>query len=140
MTQRAKYLVYHSIIHLVFLISPLLVFERASSWLLAYEIFFIISLITGLILTRTTFKSVELIPTGSELMEEGDFSSTFQMTGNPEADHLISLYNRMIRKLREERLQLEEQHIYIHKILSVSPLGFIVLDYDRRNRIPEPQC
>ncbi|MGD9161027.1 MAG: ATP-binding protein [Desulfobacteraceae bacterium] len=140
MTQRAKYLVYHSIIHLVFLISPLLIFDGAPLWLIAYEAFFIISLITGLVLTRSTFKSVELVPTGTELMEEGDFSSTFQMTGNPEADHLISLYNRMIRKLREERLQLEEQHIYLHKVLSVSPLGFIVLDYDRRIEFLNPSA
>jgi two-component system nitrogen regulation sensor histidine kinase NtrY len=138
--QRAKYVAYHSIIHLVFLISPLLIFEGAPVWLLVYEAFFIISLITGLILTRNTFKPVELVPTGSELMEEGDFSSTFQMTGNPEADHLISLYNRMIIKLREERLQLEEQHIYLHKVLSVSPLGFIVLDYDRRIEFLNPSA
>lgn len=138
MTQRAKYLVYHSIIHLVFLISPLLIFDGAPLWLIAYEAFFIISFITGLILTRSTFKSVELVPTGTELMEEGDFSSTFQMTGNPEADHLISIYNRMIIKLREERLQLEEQHMYLHKVLSVSPLGFIVLDYDRRIEFSNP--
>ncbi len=140
MTQRAKYIVYHSVIHLVFLISPLLIFEGAPVWLLAYEVFFILSFITGLILTRTTFKPVELVPTGSELMAEGDFSSTFQMTGNLEADHLISLYNKMITKLREERLQLEEQHIYLHKVLSVSPLGFIVLDYDRRIEFLNPSA
>ena len=47
-------------------------------------------------------------------------------------DRLISLYNGMIERLRNERLQLEEQHFFLHKLLKATPSGIVILDYDGR--------
>jgi nitrogen fixation/metabolism regulation signal transduction histidine kinase len=76
------------------------------------------------------FKPFDLVITGSELIEEGDFTSKFRNTGQPEVDQLISLYNQMIKKLRNERLSLEEQHLFLYKLLEATPSGVIILDYD----------
>jgi PAS domain S-box-containing protein len=36
----------------------------------------------------------------------------------------------MIKKLRTERLALEEQHLFLHKLLQATPSGIVILDYD----------
>jgi nitrogen fixation/metabolism regulation signal transduction histidine kinase len=75
-------------------------------------------------------KPVDLAITGTELIEEEDFSATFRKTGQPELDRLFELYNKLIKKLRTERLTLEEQHLFLHKLLQATPSGIVILDYD----------
>ena len=38
----------------------------------------------------------------------------------------------MIDRLRDERVQLQEQHHFLSRILAVSPLGALFLDFDGR--------
>jgi nitrogen fixation/metabolism regulation signal transduction histidine kinase len=99
-------------------------------WLFAIEGFFVLSFVIGFILVRSMLKPVDLVITGSELIEEEDFTSTFRKTGQPELDRLFTLYNEMIKKLRSERLTLEEQHLFLHKLLQATPSGIVILDYD----------
>src|SRR4029079_2660126 len=47
-------------------------------------------------------------------------------------DALISIYNQMIDRLREERLKLQEQHYFLEKILAASPAGIVTLASHRR--------
>jgi signal transduction histidine kinase len=47
-------------------------------------------------------------------------------------DALVRVYNRMIDRLREERLRLEEQHFLLDRILQVSPSGLVILDHGGR--------
>ena len=69
------------------------------------------SIVFGVLLVRTFFVPLELIRTGAELIGERDFTSQFREVGQPEMDALIRIYNQMIDRLREERLQLQEQHL-----------------------------
>jgi len=75
---------------------------------------------------------LDLIRTGAELIGERDFTSQFREVGQPEMDALIRIYNRMIDRLREERLKLQEQHYFLEKILAASPAGIATLDFDGR--------
>lgn len=140
MSLRVKFIVYLVFIHLVFATSAYFVFQQHRVWLFAMEGFFILSFIIGLTLIRTMFKPLDLIVTGSELLGEGDFTSTFRKSGQPEMDTLISLYNEMVEKLRNERLRLEEQHLFLHKLLEASPSGVIILDYDDRIQLVNPSA
>jgi PAS domain S-box-containing protein len=130
MKLRSKLIIYLVGVHLVFLVTTYFIFLENRLWLFAIEGFFLLSFIIGFVLIRSMFKPFDLVITGSELIEEGDFTSKFRNTGQPELDQLISLYNQMIKKLRNERLNLEERHLFLYKLLEATPSGVIILDYD----------
>lgn len=100
--------------------------------LLAAEALFVLSLLLGFLLVRALFVPLALIRTGAELVAEQDFGSTFRPVGQPEMDALIDVYNRMIETLRDERLRLREQHHFLDQVLTSSPAGVVVLDFDDR--------
>lgn len=132
MTLRAKLIIYLIGIHLVFLLSTIFILIENRLWLFVVEGFFLLSFLAGWRLIRSMLKPIDLVAIGSDLIEEGDFSATFLNTGQPELDRLIHLYNDMIKKLRGERLTLEEQHLFLHKLIQAAPSGIIILDYDDR--------
>ena len=120
MSLRAKILMYLVVIHLV--LGGLAFFALVDRpWLLLVaEVVFVASAIAGYLLIRAFFVPLDLIRTGAELMRERDFTSHVREVGQPEMDQLIGIYNRMIDQLREERLKLEEQNLFLDKILEAS--------------------
>jgi len=100
--------------------------------LLAAEVVFGVSAITGYWLLRSFFIPLELIRTGSELMRERDFSAHFTEVGQREMDDLIRIYNTMIDRLREERRAVEERNLLLDRLLDASPSGVVTLDHDGR--------
>lgn len=132
MSLRAKIIVYLVAIHAVLAVISFVVLREDPLWLLAVEGLFILSIVLGVMLVRAFFVPLDLIRTGAELIGERDFTSQFREVGQPEMDALIRIYNRMIDRLREERLKLQEQHYFLEKILAASPAGIVTLDFDGR--------
>ncbi|MGD8377188.1 MAG: HAMP domain-containing protein, partial [Acidobacteriota bacterium] len=99
-------------------------------WLLVVELLFAASLASGYLLMRAFFVPLDLIRTGAELIDEQDFTSHFREVGQPEMDELIRIYNRMIDRLRLERLRLEEQAVLLDQVFRVTPAGMITLGFD----------
>jgi two-component system, NtrC family, nitrogen regulation sensor histidine kinase NtrY len=127
---RAKIILYLIIIHLIWGSMAIFVFFDNRVWLLLVELFFFVSVVFGILLVRAFFVPLELIRTGADLINERDFTCKFVETGQPEMDQLIAVYNRMIDVLREERLKLTEQDYFLHELISASPSGIIILDFD----------
>jgi nitrogen fixation/metabolism regulation signal transduction histidine kinase len=98
--------------------------------LFAVEGLFVISVIVSYRLVHALFVPLDLIATGAELIAERDFTSRFVAVGQPEMDSLITVYNEMIDRLRDERLAAEEQHQLLDRIVEASPTGFVVCDFD----------
>jgi two-component system nitrogen regulation sensor histidine kinase NtrY len=132
MSLRAKIIVYLVLIHAVLAAISVLVLRENRLWLAAVEALFVLSIVFGILLVRTFFVPLDLIRTGAELIGERDFTSQFREVGQPEMDALIRIYNRMIDRLREERLKLQEQHYFLEKVLAASPAGILTLDFDGR--------
>ncbi|MEO6195912.1 MAG: ATP-binding protein [Thermoanaerobaculia bacterium] len=132
MSLRAKIIVYLVLIHAVLAVISVFVLRENRLWLLAVEGLFVLSIVFGVLLVRTFFVPLDLIRTGAELIGERDFTSQFREVGQPEMDSLIRIYNRMIDRLREERLKQQEQHYFLEKILAASPAGVLTLDFDAR--------
>jgi two-component system, NtrC family, nitrogen regulation sensor histidine kinase NtrY len=132
LTLRAKIIAYLVMIHLVLAAISFLVLRENRWWLLAVEGLFVLSIILGGLLVRAFFVPLELIRTGAELIGERDFTSQFREVGQPEMDALTRIYNRMIERLREERLKLQEQHYFLDRILTASPAGIVTLDFEDR--------
>jgi two-component system, NtrC family, nitrogen regulation sensor histidine kinase NtrY len=130
MTLRTKFILYLTILHLALAgVAAALLLERPLLLFLV-EGLFVLSIAVGVRLVRALFVPLDLIHTGAELMDERDFTSRFVQVGQPELDTLIDVYNRMIDRLRVERLAAEEQHHLLQKIVDASPAAIVICDFD----------
>ena len=132
MTPRGRFIAYLTTLHVMFAALALALLARGAYWLFAVEIVFAVSLVTGIVLTRGLFRNLGIAGTGLRLVQEQEFTSRIREVGQPEVDQLITVYNRMIDRLRDERTQLQEQHQFLSQILRVSPSGVVILDLDQR--------
>jgi len=137
---RTKIVAYLVLIHGVLAVISYFVLRENRLWLLAIEALFALSISLGFLLVRSFFVPLELIRTGAELISERDFTSQFRAVGQPEMDALIEIYNRMIGRLREERLKAQEQHYFLDRILNASPAGIVTLDFDGHVSLLNPSA
>lgn len=132
MSLRAKLLVYLGALHAALAVATGWALRDHPVWLLTAELAFAGSILLGILLVRAFFLPLELIRGGTQLIEDQDFGSSFRELGQPEMDALIRVYNRMIARLREERLRQQEQHFLLERVLEASPAGFLALDFESR--------
>ncbi|HEY0159970.1 MAG TPA: ATP-binding protein [Thermoanaerobaculia bacterium] len=130
MTLRAKFILYLGAIHLALASLAVVVLLERPLLLFLVEALFLVSIVLGVRLVRALFVPIDLIRTGAELIDERDFGSRFVPVGQPELDTLIDVYNRMIDRLREERLSAEEQHHLLEKLIDASPAAIVICDFD----------
>lgn len=130
MTLRSKIILYVSALHAVLAGAATFILLEQPLLLFAVEVVFAISIIISIHLIRGLFVPLDLIQTGAELIDERDFTSHFVPIGQPEMDNLIEVYNRMIDRLREERLAGQEQHQLLQKIVEASPAAIVICDFD----------
>ena len=81
---------------------------------------------------RKVIKPINSIAGGMDLLQAQDFSSRLSPIGQQEADRIVKVFNRMMDQLKEERLRLREQNHFLELLISVSPMGVIILDLDER--------
>jgi two-component system nitrogen regulation sensor histidine kinase NtrY len=130
MTLRTKIILWFVALHLVFAAAAVFVLMENRLLLFAVEVCFAISVLVSYRLANAFFVPLDLIRTGAELIAERDFTSRFVPVGQPEMDRLISIYNEMIDRLREERLAAEEQQQLLQRIVQVSPSGIVICGFD----------
>jgi nitrogen fixation/metabolism regulation signal transduction histidine kinase len=132
LTQRAQFLLYLTGVHLLLAAAGVYLLLDNPLWLLAVEGAFVTSLVMGVHLTTRMFRSMAFARSGVQLIRDHDFTSRLLPVGQPEIDELITVYNRMVDSLRDERTRLQEQHHFLAHVLRVSPSGIVILDFDRR--------
>lgn len=79
---------------------------------------------------RKVVKPLDTIANGMDLLREQDFSSRLKSVGQLEADRIVDIFNRMMQQLKEERLRLREQNHFLDLLISVSPMGVVILTFD----------
>jgi two-component system, NtrC family, nitrogen regulation sensor histidine kinase NtrY len=109
-----------------------------SAWIVGVEAVLAASLACGLLLVRRVFGSLALVREAQQLLDDGDFMSRVREVGQPEVDRMIRLFNQLSDRLRDERVRLQEQQQFLARILSVSPLGVLLLDFDGRVAYANP--
>jgi nitrogen fixation/metabolism regulation signal transduction histidine kinase len=129
---RTRFILYLVVVHLLFASVAIYLLKKERVWLLAVEAVFVISLAAGVKLIRNLFGTIELINTGAQFIADSDFTSRFRAVGQPEMDHLVSVYNRMANSLREERVRMQEQNYFLDRVLTASPSGVVTFDFDGR--------
>ncbi|HEX5041507.1 MAG TPA: ATP-binding protein [Candidatus Polarisedimenticolaceae bacterium] len=132
MRLRRRLLIYLGMLH-VGLAALGVLGVRDRPWLLlGIEVGITLSLLVGAYLVRRVFLPVELVQSGAELIGEADFTTRLLAVGEPGTDHLIEVYNKMIDRLREERLRHQEQNLFLDRVLAASPAGVVTLDFEGR--------
>ena len=81
---------------------------------------------------RKVVKPLNSIAGGMDLLRAQDFSSRLSSVGQCEADRIVSIFNRMMDQLKEERLRLREQNHFLDLLISASPMGVIILTFDNK--------
>jgi len=99
---------------------------------IAVEIIVIIMVFLSVKLYRSLILPVNLIKSGIETIKDKDFSSKLLPVNQKEMDGLIYVYNRMIDQLRKERTLQQEQNFFLEKLISASPSGIILINYNNQ--------
>jgi nitrogen fixation/metabolism regulation signal transduction histidine kinase len=137
-TLRRKFIVYLLVLHAVFALALVGLLWKDRVWLIGVELFLVVSTFFAFRLFRGLFRPLDLLVAGADALNEKDFTTRLRSSGQPEMDTLISIYNRMIDTLREERLTLQEQHYFLQKVMAASPSGILTLDYDGNISMANP--
>ena len=106
--------------------------------LVAVEIVALLTVIYLIVFYRRIIKPLQIIGDGMELLKEQDFGSRLRLTGQPDADRIVELFNRMMEQLKNERLHVREQHHFLDLLINASPLGVIILDLDENIQSANP--
>ncbi|PHN04903.1 sensor histidine kinase [Flavilitoribacter nigricans] len=140
MTLRSKYILFITLIHLVALVMSFLIFEEQKLWFILSEGILLISLYFAIRLYRELVQPIGLLSRGMDALQDRDFNVKFQPTGQIETDKLISVYNQMVDRLREERTAQVQQHFFLDKLISTSPVGTIILDFEEHIATLNPRA
>ncbi len=132
MTLHRWFVAYLVLIHLIFAALAVYLLRASPTWLIIAEVVFVLSLLAGLVLLRRLIASASFLPEAEQLLQDGDFMTRFREFGQPETDRFVRLYNRLSANLRDERVRLQEQQQFLSQVLEVTPLGILLLDFDRR--------
>jgi two-component system, NtrC family, nitrogen regulation sensor histidine kinase NtrY len=131
-TIRRWFIAYLAFVHLLVAAVVVAFLRDQPIALLGIEVALVLSLACGIVLVRRLFSALSLVREAQQLLDDGDFMSRVREVGQPEVDRMIRLFNRLSDRLRDERVQLQEQQNFLGRILAVSPLGILFLDFDDR--------
>lgn len=84
------------------------------------------SLLIAFRLFRGFYEPLELLQTSAAMLREADFSTTLALTGQPDTDSVVTIYNSMLLSLRAERLRTEEKGFLLQSLITSSPTGILL--------------
>ena len=102
-------------------------FDAPAKLILVVATGLLLSIILGI---RSVVKPLDAVQNGIYLLQSQDFGSRLRQTGQPDADRVINLFNRLMDTMKAERLRLMEQNLFLTKLIEVSPMGIAVCDFD----------
>jgi len=128
---RARLVTYFVVVHLAMAgLGGWLAWAYSPFWVLAVEAALALSLGVGIALVRRAIAYRALASDARRLVQDEAFTSRLLPVGEADVDDLIALYNRMVDRLRDERVHLAEQHQFLARVIAASPSGIVVLGFD----------
>lgn len=130
MSLKAKYILFVTLIHAVIIFLTFRLLNENKLYFILSEILVLASIVVAIQLYQDFIQPLKFLLMGAEAIKDQDFSVKFKPVGKYEMDELIAVYNAMIDQLRNERLQVMEQHFFLEKLIQASPIAIIILDFD----------
>lgn len=103
-------------------------FQQGPASIYAVEGTVALILILLSVLYYKTVRPLHAISNGIDLLRAQDFSSRLSRVNSYEADQIVEMFNSMMNQLKNERLHMREQNHFFDLIISVSPMGIVILD------------
>lgn len=92
----------------------------------------LIAIVLFIVLYVRLIRPYQIISEGMDLLQAQDFSTRLRPIADSEANRLIGVFNRMMDRLKEERLKVREKNEFLDLLIQASPQGLILLDFDER--------
>jgi two-component system, NtrC family, nitrogen regulation sensor histidine kinase NtrY len=140
MKLRTKYILFISTLHLVAFVLSFFIFRNDKIFFIASEVLITFSIYLSWQLYTQLLQPLKTLLQGADAIRDRDFNIKFLPTGKYEMDQLIDVYNAMMDRLRTERVQQEQQHFFLEKLIYTSPTGIIILDYDQNVQQLNPKA
>jgi two-component system, NtrC family, nitrogen regulation sensor histidine kinase NtrY len=140
MTLKLKFIVFITVIHSVAIGLSFLILKDNKLYFIASELLVLVSLIISWSLFNDLIQPLQRLMTGVNAIKDQDFTVKFIKTNEVETDSLINVYNAMIDQLRTEKTQQEAQHYFLEKLVTTSPTGILILDFDNKVADLNPKC
>lgn len=106
--------------------------EELGLWVIAVEAALVVSLFLFIWLIAKGLQPLEYIDVFSAILKEREFTSRLSELNQPDLDKLIVQFNLMLSQLHKERLAVGERKHVFEKLMSESPIGVILLDYNHK--------
>ncbi|MDL2305675.1 HAMP domain-containing protein [Bacteroides sp. OttesenSCG-928-D19] len=104
---------------------------RSTLWLFySIEAVIIVTIFYLIFFYRRVVKPLQTIGSGMDLLREQDFSSRLAEVGELEADRVVSVFNKMMDQLKNERLRLREQNHFLDLLIEASPMGVLIMSVE----------
>ncbi|MEO0338786.1 MAG: ATP-binding protein [Bacteroidota bacterium] len=132
MTISVKYFLFIIIIHGLITYLVFLLLQEQKGLFILSEVLILISLFLSYQIYVGFIKPIQFMASGVNALADQDYSVQYLRTNSRELNELIDVYNKMIINIREERIQLQEQHFFLQKLIQAYPAGVILLDYDEK--------
>ncbi len=98
----------------------------------------VIALLVNLYLK--TIKPLYSIINGVDLLRAQDFNSRLKRVNQKEIDQIVDLFNKMLRQLKEERMEAREKNELLNVLINASPMGVVMLDLDGNISLINPSA
>ena len=132
MNLRRRFIVYLVVVHALLAVPALYLLQQNRLWLVAVEAVFTVTFVWGVLIVSRLSTTLAVMRQSSQLLDDGELTTRFLEAGHPDVDLLVQVYNRMVDRLRDERVALREQQYFLGRLLDVSPAGVVILDHDGR--------
>lgn len=130
MTLRQRLTCYLVALHLVFFVFTLVLYHAQPMLFITLELLLAMSLAGGFHLIRRALEPLGYTQRFHDLLQEQNYASRLQQSGNSELDKLVNLFNTMLGALYHERLELGEQQGFLDRLLEATPSAVLVFDFD----------
>ncbi|USX19202.1 ATP-binding protein [Oxalobacteraceae bacterium OTU3REALA1] len=106
---------------------------RGSPWLMiALEVVLLLSFMLGVRLIRRALEPLGYTRHFHDLLQDQQYASRLQHSADRELNELVDLFNTMLGRLYQERLEIGEQQGFLDRLLEATPSAVIVFDFDGR--------
>lgn len=125
-----QYGLFIALLHALLTVMAFYLLEDHKWLFLLAEIGIIASLIISLYIYQSLIHPLQLMKSGANAIKDGDYNVRFLKTKSADINQLITVYNAMLDRLREEGLRTQEQAYFLENLVKVTPVGIVILDYD----------
>jgi two-component system nitrogen regulation sensor histidine kinase NtrY len=122
--------VYLMLVHAAFFGIALLFFHTRPLVVVAIELALLGSYVIGHIALRRALLPLDFSRQFQDLLQDENYAARLKLSTNRDTNTLVTLFNRMLDALYQERLRLGEQRGFLDQLLEATPSAVIVFDFD----------